>query len=160
MPYRILTVCTGNICRSPSAAVVLLHHLKAAGLGELVEVDSAGIEDFHSGEPPSSPAIRAATARGYDLSRQRARQVMPRDFEAFDLILAMDSGHLKRLAALQPKTSSCRVSLFLEVLPEAGPDLADPYYGTDADYETMMDLIEAAVPAWVASLQKDQLTPA
>ncbi len=159
MPFKILMVCTGNICRSPSAAVMLSRHLKAAGLSEEVEVDSAGIEDFHTGEPPSPPAVRAAGARGYDLSREKARQVGPRDFESVDLILAMDSGHQRRLAAMRPKTSSSKISLFLEVMPEAGTEVADPYYGTDDDYETMMDLLEAAMPAWIASLQRDHLQP-
>ncbi len=157
MPFKVLMVCTGNICRSPSAAVMLSRHLKAAGLGEQVDVDSAGIEDFHIGEPPSPSAIRAADARGYDLSREKARQVGPRDFETVDLILAMDSGHQSRLTAMRPKTSNSKISLFLEVIPEIGIDVADPYYGTDDDYETMMDVLEAAMPAWVASLQRDHL---
>jgi len=152
--FKILTVCTGNICRSPSAEVVLRDRLAAAGLDRLVQVDSAGTADYHIGEPPSDPALRTAALRGYDLRPLCARQVAGSDFADFDLILAMDRGHLGRLAALQPAGSKARLHLFLEVLPEAGPDLPDPYYGSDRDYEAMLDLIEAAVPAWIARLQE------
>lgn len=157
MTYRILTVCTGNICRSPSAEVILRDQLAAAGLGQAVEVDSAGTFDYHVGDPPSEPAVRLAATRGYDLSPLRARQLAPQDFASFDLILAMDRGHLRSLTALQPPDSISRLSLFLEVLPEAGVDVADPYYGGDADYQAMLDIIEAAVPAWVARLREELL---
>lgn len=159
MPFKILTVCTGNICRSPSAEVVLRERLAAAGLGALVTVDSAGTADYHIGEPPSEPARRRCALRGYDLQALQARQVCHADFADFDLILAMDRGHLRRLQALQPPGSRCRLHLFLEVLPGAGPDLPDPYYGDDTDYDAMLDMIEAAVPAWVARLQRDLLAP-
>lgn len=155
MSFKVLTVCTGNICRSPSAEAILRDHLADAGLGDKVQVDSAGTFDYHVGEPPSEPARRLAARRGYDLSGLRARLVAPEDFAAFDLILAMDRGHLRQLTALQPPGSTARVTLFLEVLPEAGIEVADPYYGDDSDYAAMLDIIEAAAPAWVAWLQKD-----
>ncbi|MGF1595139.1 MAG: low molecular weight protein-tyrosine-phosphatase [Kiloniellaceae bacterium] len=155
MTYRILTVCTGNICRSPSAEAILRHRLAEAGLGHAVEVDSAGTAGYHIGEQPSEAARRLASRRGYDLSALRARQVAAADFSDFDLILAMDRGHLARLTALRPAASASRLHLFLEVLPQAGIDVPDPYYGGDADYEAMLDLIEAAAPAWVARLQED-----
>jgi protein-tyrosine phosphatase len=156
--FKILTVCTGNICRSPSAEVILREHLAAAGLDRLVQVDSAGTADYHIGEPPSDPALRLAARRGYDLAPLCARQVDAADFADFDLILAMDRGHFGRLTALQPVGARARLHLFLEVLPQAGPDLPDPYYGGDGDYETMLDLIEAAVPGWIARLQEHFLT--
>lgn len=155
MPFKILTVCTGNICRSPSAEVVLRDRLATAGLGSLVTIDSAGTADYHIGEPPSEPARRLGSLRGYDLEPLRARQVSRDDFADFDLILAMDRGHLRQLKALQPPRSRCRVRLFLEVLPQAGADLPDPYYGGDTGYDAMLDMIEAAVPGWIAWLQKE-----
>ena len=155
MPFKILTVCTGNICRSPSAEVVLRDRFATAGLGDLVEVDSAGTADYHIGEPPSDPAIRIGAARGYDLTPLKARQIAPRDFADFDLILVMDRGHMERLKAMLPAEARCRLHLFLEVLPEAGIDVADPFYGDDRDYVAMLDLIEAAVPGWVARVREE-----
>lgn len=156
MTFRILTVCTGNICRSPSAEVILRDKLAAAGLGDAVAVDSAGLADYHIGEPPSEPAVRLAARRGYDLTPLRARRIAPSDFESFGLILAMDRGHLSRLAALQPPRSGGRLSLFLEGQPQLGIDVADPYYGDDSDYAAMLDVIEAAVPRWITRLQEGQ----
>jgi len=160
VPFRVLTVCTGNICRSPSAEVMLRDRLAAAGLSALVEVDSAGTADYHIGEPPSDPAVRAGAGRGYDLTALRARQITPADFHDFDLILAMDHGHLGRLAALQPAGSKAEVRLFLALSPEAGVEVPDPYYGDDSDYQAMFDLLEAAMPAWVIHLRDRLSTPA
>ena len=165
MPFKILTVCTGNICRSPSAEVILRDHLAAAGLGDLVEVDSAGTADYHIGEPPSDPARRLGARRGYDLSPLRARQITMADFDNFDLILAMDRGHLDRLSALQPPGSKASLRLFLDPVPRAdddgaGAEVVDPYYGGDADYAAMFDIIEAAVPFWIAHLQGSLRGPA
>lgn len=160
MAIRVLTVCTGNICRSPSAEVILRDKLAEAGLAGAFEVDSAGIAGYHIGDPPSEPAVRLAAARGYDLTPLRARRIAPQDFTDFDLILAMDSGHLRQLLRLQPKGATARLSLFLDGLPHLGVDLADPYYGGDGDYAAMLDIVEAAVPAWVMRLQEDFLTRA
>lgn len=157
MGFKILTVCTGNICRSPSAEVILRERLAEAGLAGEVVVDSAGTANYHVGDPPSDPALRLASRRGYDLSALRARQVSARDFDEFDLILVMDRGHLNQLTRLQPAGSKARLHLFLEVTPQAGPDLPDPYYGSDHDYELMLDLIEGAAPAWIVRLREDLL---
>ncbi len=155
MAFRILPVCTGNICRSPSAEVILRDKLATAGLDAAILVDSAGLADYHIGEPPSEPAVRLAARRGYDLTPLRARRIAPNDFESFDLILAMDRGHLSQLTALQTPGSESRLSLFLEGLPQLGIDVADPYYGDDTDYAAMLDVIEAAVPSWITRLQED-----
>lgn len=154
----VLIVCTGNICRSPTAEALLRHHLTQAGLDERVHLDSAGLDDYHAGEAPSREAVVCAAARGYDIGALRARALTPRDFHDFDLILAMDRGHLHRLQQICPAGARCRLGLFLDVLVEGGPEtgeVADPYYGTLADYEVMLDLIEAATPLWVEAFKRN-----
>src|SRR3546814_17613975 len=140
MPFKMLTVCSGNSCRSPSWEVVLRDHLAAAGLGGLVTIDSAGTADYHIGEPPSEPARRLGSLRGYDLEPLRARQVAPGDFADFDLILAMDRGHLRQLRALQPPGCRCRFRVFRAVLPPAGPARADPSYGQSTGVGPLVEL--------------------
>ena len=110
---RVLFVCLGNICRSPTAEGVLRHQLKLAGLEDQVEVASAGTGDWHVGKPPDSRTRRAALARGYDLSAQRAQQVSAQDFSRYDLILAMDTSNLVHLMALQPSAGTAELDLFL-----------------------------------------------
>ncbi|MDG4647426.1 low molecular weight phosphotyrosine protein phosphatase [Roseibacterium sp. SDUM158017] len=139
---RILCVCLGNICRSPTAEAVLRARLPDA------RIDSAGTGGWHVGAPPHGPAIAAARARGYDLSGQRARQVAPEDFPRFDLILAMDARNLDDLAAMAPASGGAQLALFLE--PLGGGDVPDPYY--THDFEGALDLIEAASAAWARRL--------
>src|SRR5271170_2105719 len=113
-PVRILFVCLGNICRSPTAEGALRHLCAAEAPALDIEVDSAGTGDYHLGEPPDPRSRRAAAARGIDLSRLRARQVERQDFARFDLILAMDRCNLRALRALRPPGSRARLELFLE----------------------------------------------
>ncbi|MGH8353146.1 MAG: low molecular weight protein-tyrosine-phosphatase, partial [Pseudomonas sp.] len=102
---RVLFVCLGNICRSPTAEGVFRHKLREAGLEGRIEVDSAGTGDWHVGKPPDSRTRRAAQRRGYDLSPLRGRQVAAADFARFDLILAMDQRNLQHLQGLRPATA-------------------------------------------------------
>src|SRR6185503_20019851 len=111
---RVLMVCTGNICRSPTAEGVLRRKLADAGLADQVEVESAGTVDYHAGSPPDHRAQQSALRRGYDLSRQRARQLRASDFERFDLLLAMDTDHLDRLVDLCPGPLIARVKLLMD----------------------------------------------
>ncbi|MEJ2173363.1 MAG: low molecular weight phosphotyrosine protein phosphatase [bacterium] len=148
----VLFVCTGNICRSPTAHGVFLHQVQAAGLAPRVRVDSAGTHDYHLGEPPDARAQAHARRRGYDLSALRARQVSRADFDAFDRILAMDRGHLKVLRRQAP-TGYGGLQLFMDYAqPPLGPDVPDPYYGGADGFERVLDMIERAAAGLLRSL--------
>src|SRR5678815_5032220 len=134
---KVLFVCTGNICRSPTAEGVLRRLAELEKLN--IHVASRGTHDYHVGEPPDERAQDHAKRRGYDLSAQRAKQLSKRDFEEFDLVLAMDRGHLRILQRLCPPQHAGKVRLFLQ---EA--DVPDPYYGGAEGFEQVLDLVEAA----------------
>jgi len=126
---------------------VLRGTLAKAGLE--ATVDSAGTGDWHVGDPPYPPAIQAARARGYDISRQRARQISRGDFTQFDLILAMDEANLQTLKVRAPDTSQARLRLFLDYAPDCGTSVVpDPYYS--GDFDGALDLIEAGVAGLIA----------
>lgn len=141
---RILFVCLGNICRSPTAEGVLRQKLQRAGLADNVQVASAGTGDWHVGKPPDSRSRRAALARGYDLSAQRAQQVSPADFKRYDLILAMDLANLRDLKALRPGDAQAELDLFLRRYEGALDEVPDPYYDGDQGFEQVLDLVEHA----------------
>ncbi len=151
---KVLFVCTGNICRSPTAEGVLRHKLAAAGLDGRVSVDSAGMIDYHAGNPPDRRAIQHAARRGYDLKDLRARQLRRADFETFDLLLGMDRGHFRQLARLCPPQFAERVKLFLEYAAIAGlpAEVPDPYYGGPNGFEQVLDLVERAADGLIAEL--------
>lgn len=152
---RILFVCMGNICRSPTAEGVFTSLLQAEGLSELFEVDSAGTHAYHEGEPPDPRAGSAARKRGIDLSHQRARRVNLDDFEYFDYIVTMDRSNLEDLAGICAPEHQTKLRLFLEFasdLPEI--DVPDPYYGGPQGFERVLDLIELASRAMIAELRK------
>lgn len=138
----LLFVCTGNICRSPTAEGVFRALAEREGLP--VRVDSAGTHDYHVGEPPDRRAAAHARERGYDISGLRARQVAPEDFERFDLLLAMDRGHLARLRQLSPQAQRHKLRLFLDFAGLQEADVPDPYYGGAEGFEQVLDMIEAA----------------
>lgn len=151
---RVLFVCLGNICRSPSAEGVFRHLLRAHP-DLRVEVDSAGTSDWHVGEAPYGAMQRAAQARGYDLSPLRARQFVAADFDRFDLIIAMDDSNLQDIEALRPAAAATRVALFTDFAPEAGMDhIPDPYY--TRDFDQTLNLVEQASQGLIAALRLDQ----
>jgi len=150
----VLFVCTGNICRSPTAHGVFLHMARAAGLATKLRVDSAGTHDYHVGEPPDARAQAHARRRGYDLSALRARQVTQRDFATFDRILAMDRGHLAILRRQAPAGYEGLELFMAYARPSPGPDVPDPYYGGEAGFERVLDMIELAAMGLLRSLEK------
>jgi protein-tyrosine phosphatase len=141
----VLFVCTGNICRSPTAEGIFAGMAHAAGLAGQVRIDSAGTSGYHVGEPPDSRAQEAARARGVEIGSQRARRVIPEDFARFDLILAMDRSHLTALQRMAPAGTEERLRLFLDFAPHlAEDDVPDPYYGGVSGFDRVFDMIEAA----------------
>ncbi len=143
---KLLLVCTGNICRSPTAQGVLRHFAAQEKIN--LQVESAGTHDYHVGEPPDGRATAHARRRGYDISGLRARQVERGDFEEFDLILAMDRGHLRLLQRMCPPQHRAKIRLFLQ-----DRDVPDPYYGGPKDFEQVLDIVEAACRVLLAELR-------
>ncbi|MCG2797242.1 MAG: low molecular weight phosphotyrosine protein phosphatase [Cellulomonas sp.] len=159
-PIRVMTVCTGNICRSPMAEVVLRARFEAAGLAGAVVVDSRGISDEEEGRPINPQARRALVARGYPAGDEhRARQVLAEELGHRDLVLAMTGGHARALRRLAQHTTDQpgRIALYRELDPAApvgGPerllDIEDPWSRPDAAFEVCLDQVEAAADGVVA----------
>jgi len=144
---RLLFVCLGNICRSPTAEAVFAQRAWVAGLR--VQVDSCGTSGWHQGEPPYPPAISAAAKRGYDLTALRARQISPADFTEFDHILVMDRRNLADVQALCPKGGTAP-QLFMSYAPAFAEEVPDPWY--TGEFDTVLEMIEAASDGLIAAL--------
>ncbi len=144
---RILFVCLGNICRSPTAEGVMAHLLREEGLEQEIEIDSAVTGDWHVGGAPDERSASTAARRGIELTGA-ARQVTPADFERFDLLLAMDAQNLSDLRTLAPDAAAReRVRALREFDPGSDPsdlDVPDPYYGAGDGFETVLDIVERA----------------
>jgi protein-tyrosine phosphatase len=154
MARRILFVCMGNICRSPTAEAVFREVLGREGGGLDVVIDSAGTHAYHVGEPPDSRAIAAARRRGIAMEGLRARVVTREDFLRFDLLLAMDEENAEHLRRIAPAGHRERVRLLLEYAPDAGlREVPDPYYGGETGFEQVLDLVEEAARGLLASLR-------
>jgi len=152
---RVLMVCMGNICRSPTAEGVLRHKLQQAGLAGQVEVDSAGTHGYHVGDPPDRRSQRHALDRGYDLSALRARRVGDADFDRFDYVLVMDDENHAELDRVCPPGRRERLRLLMSFAPAAGePHVPDPYYGDAAHFERVLDLVELACDGLVDHLRE------
>jgi protein-tyrosine phosphatase len=153
---KILFVCLGNICRSPTAEIVFRHIVAREAPDLRLEIDSAGTAGYHIGSPPDSRTQQAALRRGYDMSAIRARAVEPRDFTRFDLILAMDRNNFDTLRDGAPPAAHSRIRLFLEFAPELEiREVPDPYYGGPNGFEEVLDLVEAAARGLLIHLRTE-----
>ncbi len=159
MNYRVLLVCMGNICRSPTAEVVLRQMIKNNKLGHIVEVDSAGTHGYHVGEAPDSRTQRATLVRGYNLSQLRARKVARQDIDYFDLILAMDKSNLDNLRRMAPPEAHERIKLFMDYAKNFEDDeVPDPYYGLGHGFDLVLDMVEDAAQGLVDEIKRKVAT--
>jgi protein-tyrosine phosphatase len=153
MAHKILFVCTGNICRSPTAEGVARRLAAQLGVEHLFEFDSAGTHGYHVGDPPDPRTIAAALRRGYDLSPLRARRVTEFDFIRFDHVLAMGQDHLDWLHSACPSPQRNKLRLFLDYCQSFDADeVPDPYYGGAAGFEHVLDLVEDAAAQLIRKL--------
>lgn len=152
---RLLFVCTGNICRSPTAEAVMRKLVADAGLQGWVDVDSAGTHDFHVGAPPDERSQLFAARRGYDLSALRARQLKPADFRRFHMLLAMDEEHLRFMRRMCPPGYEARLRRLMEFARRhTSKDVPDPYYRGDAAFELVLDYVEDACSVLLDELRR------
>jgi protein-tyrosine phosphatase len=152
---RVLFVCMGNICRSPTAQGVFAHLVESQGLTSLIQIDSAGTHAYHVGEPPDVRATQAAKKRNIELGSQRARRVTGDDFLDFDYVLAMDRNNYDDLISLCPTEHQSKLYLFLEFATGLGEDeVPDPYYGGITGFERVLYLIELATQGLLAEIRQ------
>ena len=152
---RVLFVCMGNICRSPTAEGVFRYLVSEQGLAEKIETDSAGTHAYHVGEPPDGRAQSAARQRGVDLSDLRARRVMLGDYESFDYILAMDEGNYEILISQSPAHAKPKIRMFMEFASErTEKEVPDPYYGGQKGFDIVFDMVEAASKGLIDDIKK------
>ena len=159
MPARVLFVCTGNICRSPTADGLLRAKVAAAGLENDIIVDSAGTHGYHTGDAPDQRSIATARRYGVDLSGLRARTVGRDDFGRFDLLIALDRGHRDILLRLSPPGLAHKVRLLTSFVPGLTPDVPDPYYDDLEAFDEVFHLIERCVDPLLDHLRTAYLNP-
>lgn len=152
---RVLFVCMGNICRSPTAEGVFRYHAEKAGVADRLRIDSAGTHAYHTGEPPDRRARAAAERRGMSLDGIFARRVSAEDFERFDFIIAMDEDNLSHLRDEAPVEHHSKLRLFLEFGALSEREVPDPYYGGSAGFERVLDLVEEASRGLLETLSHD-----
>lgn len=152
---KVLFVCMGNICRSPTADAVFRHHVKAAQVDHLIEVDSAGTHAYHIGNPPDERSQHTALKRGYKMDDLRARAVETRDFEEFDYILAMDKENLQLLKQRSPQDYHEKIRLFMHYGAnyDGDTEVPDPYFGGHQGFELVLDMVEEASQGLLAHLR-------
>lgn len=156
---RVLFVCLGNICRSPTVEAVFKERVEKSGWGKLFEIDSAGTANFHIGKAPDQRTQEHALGRGYNLSNLKARQLESNDFEHFDFVLVMDKQNLSDAQRVRSKASNAKaeLKLFLDYLPEQPVrEMPDPYYGGPEGFEEVLDLSEQGADSLLRTLLKKQ----
>jgi len=152
---RVLFVCMGNICRSPTAEAVFRHYVESADMSADIFIDSAGTHDYHIGDKPDARAQHAARQRGYDMSEMRGRQVGEDDFRNFDYVLAMDSANLAILQQIVPPNSNTKARLLLEFSRHHRErDVPDPYYGGADGFERVLDMVEDAAQGLLEEIRE------
>lgn len=152
----ICFVCTGNICRSVTAEAVFRKLTRDAGLDRLVRVDSAGTHGYHIGDPPDPRTQAAARRRGYDMSRLRARKLEQTDFEAFDLVLAMDDDHYRILSRMAEPATAHKIKMMMSYAERTQHSIVpDPYYGGPDGFELVLDLLEDSCEGLLAEVRKE-----
>lgn len=155
---RVLFVCMGNICRSPTAQGVFRRLVREVGLEHIVEIDSAGTHAYHLGEPPDLRAQETARRRGIDLGDLRARRVEPEDFTYFDYVLAMDQDNYLSLSAICPPGYERRLNLLMDYAPQIRTrEVPDPYYGGESGFERVFDMLEAASEGLLTEIRRRHL---
>lgn len=152
MTVRVLFVCMGNICRSPTAHAVFRQQVVEAGLSDQIEIDSAGTHGYHIGNPPDARATATARQRGIEMSDLSARQVAATDFTHFDYIVAMDNDNLRLLKASCRQGEQQRLSLMLDWTTGWGDEVPDPYYGGDSGFEHVFDMLTDACGGLLAAI--------
>ncbi len=151
---QVLFVCTGNICRSPTAEGVARHYIETSGLSGYIKVDSAGTHGYHAGEAPDPRARKAAAARGYDLSALRARKLETGDYIRFDLLVGMDNGHIEWMRNTCPPVYHPKIVSFMHYAQRHDySEVPDPYYGGPASFEVVLDLCEDGVHGLIQQLR-------
>ena len=152
---KVLFVCMGNICRSPTAHGVFLDIIQKEGLADVISVDSAGTHAYHISEEPDPRSQEAALKRNVDLSMLRARKAVREDFLEFDYVIAMDTSNYHHLQELAPEGHKAQLKLFLEYAPKLGvKEVPDPYYGGKNGFERVLDLIETASQGLLKELKR------
>lgn len=155
---KVLFICMGNICRSPTAEAVFRRYVEQEGLAERFLIDSAGTHDYHIGDAPDARTQRAAGQRGYDMSQLRGRQVAAEDFRNFDYLLAMDEANLEILRGVRPRDAQSHLGLFLEFAEwHTEREVPDPYFGGADGFERVLDMVEDAAAGLLRHIRQKHI---